>query len=368
MKQIDRLILKELMGPWFFGVMLFTGLIMAATYLNRIADYVVKGVPPMLLGELVALLLPAILVKTFGMAALLAGLLAFGRLSSDSEIVALRAVGASVYRIVLPVMIFSAFIASITFGFNELVVPAAANRAKVLLVELADKGNVDTGEPISVPMSEGGKIKAMLAARSFSLSSRTMRDVSLTAYSDEGAPTYVMLVREMEFRDENDWHIRGETRLMPADGSWVVTTNEAWPEQVPKLTLSPQDIITINNNDNDLYTMKEIRSQIERGRVQGGLRKTQVRNLEYGYWTKVAVPMAAIIFGALGAVLGIRNHRTGTASGFALAVAIIFGYVTLANFMNVWALGGVLPAWVAAFLPVILGMSCASYLIWRRNA
>ena len=139
MKQIDRLILKELAGPWVFGVGLFSALLMAGMYLNRIADYVVQGVPTGMIVELTALLFPAILVKTFSMAVLLGALLAFGRLSSDSEIVALRAGGASIVRIVQPVMLFSLVIAIVTFGFNEVLVPGAASRAKLLITELATK-------------------------------------------------------------------------------------------------------------------------------------------------------------------------------------------------------------------------------------
>lgn len=141
-----------------------------------------------------------------------------------------------------------------------------------------------------------------------------------------------------------------------------------WPDQVPAVSLSPQDILTQSNNDNDIYSMSDIRQQIETGREKGNLTASRIANLEYGFWTKITVPLAAVIFGTLGAVLGIRNQRTGTATGFALAVGIIFAYMTLANFMNVWALGGVLPAWVAAFLPLTLGLAAAAVIMWRRNA
>jgi lipopolysaccharide export system permease protein len=365
MRQIDRLVLKEIVGPWLFGVGLFTALLLAATYLNRIADYVVRGVPPSTIAQLTALLLPAILVKTFGMSMLLATLLAFGRLSSDSEIVSLRAAGASIARIVFPVMGFSLFIAGVTFMFNEKVVPPAANKASEMLVDLADKGNPDSGEPIVVRLDEG---KALLAARSFNIAGRIMNGVTLTTYDDDGHPKYILLAREMEYRGEHQWHIRGSTTLLSAQGGWRLQTNEVWPEQIPQLTQTPQDIITINNNDNDLYTLAQIKSQIDRGSREHNLSKSRIANLWYGYWSKFSVPLAAFIFGTLGAVLGIRNARTGTATGFALAVAIIFAYVTLANFMNVWALNGVLPAWVAAFLPVTLGFAGAMYLMWRRNA
>ncbi|MEZ0326104.1 MAG: LptF/LptG family permease [Fimbriimonas sp.] len=367
MKQIDRLVIREIIGPWLFGVALFTALLFAGLYLNRVADYVVKGVPPNQIVQLTLLLLPAIVAKTFGMAILLAGLLAFGRLSSDSEVVALRAAGASITRIILPVIVFSIGIAALTLVVNEQIVPPAANRAKVLLIELAEKGGGVTGEPIHVLINEKDT-NAVLVARSFNLAARTMSDVSVTTYTKDRKPTSILLAKEMEFRGVGDWHIRGESQLILVDNAYVIRTNEAWPPQVPKVSLSPADIMTASNNDNDVYSMAEIKRQIDRGKRDGNLEKSRIANLEYGFWNKISVPLAAIIFGTLGAVLGIRNARTGTATGFAMAVGIIFGYMLIANFMNVWALGGVLPAWIAAFLPLVIGFVCAVIIMWRRNA
>ena len=101
--------------------------------------------------------------------------------------------------------------------------------------------------------------------------------------------------------------------------------------------------------------------------VDKSLTVEQYRNREYWLWNKFAVPLAAFVFGVLGAALGIRSHRAGTATGFALAVAIMFAYMTLANFMNVWAMGGVIPPYVASFTPIILGLGAALVIMWRRN-
>lgn len=368
LKKIDRLVLREITAPWLFGVALFTTLLLATTYLNRITDYIARGVPAGQVLELTLLLLPAFLVKTFGMAVLLAGLLGFGRLSSDSEIVALRAGGASIFRIVLPVIVFSLGIAVVTFIFNEKFVPAAANKAKVMLNDLADEGRLDSGDPTAFPISEDGVVKAMVSARAFNLGAKTMSGVTITTFNEDGKPTYVLYSPEMEYHSSGDWHVRGQSTLVPLQGGWRISTSEVWPGEIPTIKATPTDIMTLSNNDLDLYSMTEIKSQIERGKKNRDIPRATIANLEYGYWSKLSLPLAAAIFGTLGAVLGIRNQRTGTASGFALAIAIIFGYMFLANFMNVWAKAGLLPAWVSAFLPVVLGAGAATYLIWRRNA
>jgi lipopolysaccharide export system permease protein len=369
MKRIDRLVLGELIGPWLFGVAMFTLLLIAATYLGRIADYVVQGVPGSSIAEITLLLLPAILVKTFAMAVLLAALLAFGRLSGDSEIVALRAAGASVYRIVAPVAVFSLAIAGVAFIFNERFVPAAAMRSTAIMNEIAKTIKGKALQPTFYPIVQKGKLRAMIAARDFSLASRTLHGVTIVSFGKNEEPSFYMYANELEYRDQQNWRMRGGGSITHAQArTFVRLDGEAWPEQIPQLTATPEELFAAKNNDNDNYSMADLQKLIREGRESGSLTREKIRNYEYGYWNKIALPLAAFIFGVLGATLGIRSHRTGTATGFALAIGIIFTYFTLANFMNVWALGGVIPPYVASFSPIVLGLAFAAVILWRRNS
>src|SRR5687767_1052778 len=101
--RMDRLVIGEVVGPFVFGVLLFTSLFFAGGEVVRLAEFMGKGVPPATVAKLLVLPLPYIIALTFPLAMLLAALLGFGRLSNDSEIVALMAGGASFSRIVLPV-------------------------------------------------------------------------------------------------------------------------------------------------------------------------------------------------------------------------------------------------------------------------
>ena len=62
MKRLDKLVLGELAGPWAFGVAIFTVLIMAGTYLFKMTDYVVQGIPVLTIMKLSFLLLPGVMV------------------------------------------------------------------------------------------------------------------------------------------------------------------------------------------------------------------------------------------------------------------------------------------------------------------
>ncbi len=198
-KQIDRLVIKELLGPWLFGVGMFASLLMAATYLNRIAEYIVQGLPVSLILKIMLLLMPAILAKTFAMAVLLAALLAFGRLSSDSEVTALRAAGASIVRIVMPVMAFSAVIAIATFFFNNEVVPPAAAQSQALFTSLENRKGGRTGDQVSFPINDKGKLRAHVNAQQFDVLNGRLYNVTVVAYDSSLKNSFYMNCPQMDF-------------------------------------------------------------------------------------------------------------------------------------------------------------------------
>ena len=100
-------ILKEILPIFFIGLMVFTMILLMDKIFKLIELIVTKGGN---LSQVLMLLLfisPSFLVFTIPMAVLLAILLAFGRLSSDSEITAFKASGMSLYQLFFPVFIFS---------------------------------------------------------------------------------------------------------------------------------------------------------------------------------------------------------------------------------------------------------------------
>lgn len=371
MKQLDRLVIKEIIGPWVFGVGLFSALLFAGTYLGRITEFMVQGLPMGVVLQIVVLYMPAIFAQTFTMAMLLAALLGFGRLSSDSELIALRAAGASVFRIVQPVAIFSLAVAALTFGFNEKVVPAATSKS----IELADsitKLKPSAGsQAFCQTVVKDSKLQMAIVARKVNPISQAFEGVTIITYDKQENEQMVLMCPRLNYKGGESWSIEGGARLFSvANPGYVVNiTGNVWPDNVPTLSTSFGDFIKKElEKDQNAMTMSQLAEMIHRHEVKRDEEPKRIRDFKYWYWNKIALPLAAVIFGTLGAVLGIRNNRTGTASGFALAVAIIFGYVTLASFMNQFAMAGVIPAWLASFTPLGIGLVASGVIMWRRNS
>lgn len=369
MKRVDRLIYSELVGPWLFGVAIFSALIFATAMLVRITDWIVRGIAPSTIVEITFLALPGVVVKTFGMALLLASLLAFGRLSNDSEMTALRACGASLFRVMRPVLIFGLAVATLGFALNELVVPNFATRALALTTEVRKDLDSARGEK-SIAYTVTGKqgVAAQIVARDFSVVEQVLRGVTVITYGGDGRPSYYLACDELFYDGPRNWRIRGLAKLVPADFSWVSIIKEGvWPKEIEPIKITPKNILAGISEDADVFNIRQITEEIERKRQDPNTPYKTIANLEFGMYNKIAVPLGAVVFALLGAPLGIRNTRTGVGSGFALSVALSFAYLTLANLLAVYAKNGSLPSWIASFAPVLVGVAAAAVAVWRKN-
>ena len=142
LRLLDKYVLKELLYPFIFGVASFSSIFIASSLLFKIVQYITTyGAPIPAVARLFFYSLPEIVNYTFPMAVLLATLMAFGKLSGNSEIVAMKSGGVSYYRIVAPVIAVGFVVSIFSVIWAEKVVPPSKHIAKqILAVEI--RGNV----------------------------------------------------------------------------------------------------------------------------------------------------------------------------------------------------------------------------------
>lgn len=367
--RLDRLVWREIIPMWFFGAMMFTVLLMSGQFLFELTKLFSEGAKPGAVSELIVLLVPGILVKCMPMGMLLGALLSFGRLSGDSEIVALRASGASVERMMRPVFVFGLAISLMTFLVGELFVPRASKRALELRAAMEKDLHSTSRQPTNVALVESGKVVGYVCAADTDLINRTLRDVTVVSIGKEGKVSTVLSCQKLRYQGLRDWSVLGDATLYDlVSHSEIHLPDGAWPANLgvkPPETMD--DLISKTLADLDVFSMGDTAHQITKLEQDPTADPSRIANLRFGYWNHLAIPLSALVFGLLGAPLGIRNHRTGAATGFALSIAIIFGYMMVVNFMNIFNQGGRLPAWAASFTPVVAGFVVALWLIHQRN-
>ncbi|MFM7478736.1 MAG: LptF/LptG family permease, partial [Microcystis aeruginosa] len=137
---IDRYLISQLLPPFLFSVGLFASLGVAISNLSDLANQVVDANLPLASAlEILLLKVPEFVTYSLPVSLLLATLITYGRLSSDSETVALQSCGVTLYRLFIPTFCLSLIVTVVTFLLNEYVVPNANYRATEILVQKINK-------------------------------------------------------------------------------------------------------------------------------------------------------------------------------------------------------------------------------------
>jgi len=123
MKILSRYILKEHIIPFLFALATITFLLLI-DFVPKIIDLVIdKNISVLIVFELIGLNLAWMLALSVPMSVLVATLMAFGRLSTDFEITALKSSGVNVIRLVIPVLGAAAILAIGMIWFNDRILP-----------------------------------------------------------------------------------------------------------------------------------------------------------------------------------------------------------------------------------------------------
>ena len=132
MKKIDKFILTSFVGPFFMILLVVIFILMMQTRWVYIDELVGKGLDFKVIAEFLFWGSCTILPLALPLATLLASMMTIGNMGENNELIALKAAGVSVSRVMAPVMIASVFISIGTYyAINELV-PVAFNQIYTL--------------------------------------------------------------------------------------------------------------------------------------------------------------------------------------------------------------------------------------------
>ena len=134
-----RYMLKELIAP-FLAALFGITFLFVVDFLVKILDNVLsKGLPASTVLEIFALNLAWMLSLSIPMAVLVACLMAFGRLSGDHEITAVKAAGMSPLSLMRPVMVVAMLLSVLMVLFNNWILPEANHRSVELMNAVSRK-------------------------------------------------------------------------------------------------------------------------------------------------------------------------------------------------------------------------------------
>lgn len=360
MKLLDRHILKELIGPFIFGVAAFTSIMFAGKELFKVTELLAEYHASLLTAvKLVALNMPTIIVITLPMAMLLAALLGFGRLSSDSETVALFAGGISLYRIAVPVILMSIVVTAASFVLNEVVAPKTNSEHERIRRELTNEP-LSSDKPFFVIDSENGVTKSVFYVQNgFNMTTGTLRDVAVIQYWNN-KPAVFVYGKEALWKGENEWSFKnGYWKTLDPDQTLIIPFRGSVTRKI-KIDKTP-DQLALYQKKSDELSFSELKSYIRMLQNEGA----DVNEYRVQLYQKIALPLASLVFALIGTPLGLRPYRSSSAMGLGLSIVIIFAYWVLMHYMTILGRNGAVSPAAASFIPTLAGTCIGIALIVR---
>ena len=355
MKRFYSYLISEVLGLYIVGVATIVILLMLLSFLTVLPDVLSRGVPPALVAQFILYTAPALFGKAIPLALLFSSLLALTRLAQDSEIKAALLLGLSPKHFIMPLLLLSLVITSISFINNEIIVPWSQKKAlqvqkSILLASPAsfvEEGSFFTdaqGRSIYIEkLSKDGQFKNVTVIKPGG--SQGPREIIFAKSAKVDKKSGVWNLEDIRFRTFRNSSLvldaKAKTAILP------VRSLAAGSSTLPALIYLP---------------MRELIAR---------LKNPNARN--HAEWTalhrKFAEPLIAIVFSLFALAITLVSFRSNFGLGLVSVLFLTFIYYATWSVANVLGNQGTLPAYIAAWIPFALyAFSAAALFIfaWRR--
>lgn len=367
---MDRYLTKELIPPFLFGVGAFSSLGVTIDAVFELVRRIVEsGLPINIAIEVFLLKFPNFIVLAFPMSTLLATLMTYSRLSSESELIALRGCGVSVYRMVYTAVTLSIVVTALTFIFNEQIAPAANYQATITLEKalksdrpILQQSNIFYPEYQEIEQPGGEKQKVL--ARLFyadQFDGQKMKGLTIIDRTEEGLNKIIVSESAQWNVAENVWDFyNGTIYLVAPDRSYRNILR--FEQQQLQLPRAPLNIVERNRDYAEMNIAQSL-EQLQVERIAGDRQK--IRKLEVRIQQKMSLPFVCVVFGLVGAAMGTRPQRSGKGTSFGVSVIVIFTYYLIFFISGALAQAEVFSPFIGAWLPNFLFLAIGLFLLMR---
>lgn len=225
MTRLTRYVTAELLPPLLAGTLLFTAVLSFGYFF--ISSQWLSGVPVGLIARWIGYQMPDTLVKVFPMAVVLMTVVAFGRMSTERELVAVQGGGISLGRIARPAAVVALLVTALSVWLSLWVAPRANVETRGLywdaltgagLSQLVGK-TVDLGNNLT--LSLGG----------YDAAKRELRDVRVQKWQADSAGRGTVILAERGTFEDNRLSLSGYSTFVVDYGAVAALTRV--PENDP---------------------------------------------------------------------------------------------------------------------------------------
>ncbi len=361
---LDEYVVREFLNTFLLVLTGFVLLMLVFTFFDLVGDILRNHIPLATVGAYLINLTPDMLYQIAPLAVLIAALVTFGVLNRNSEIIAMKATGISLYRLVIPIVSIAAILSVSLFLFDQYYLPQANRRQEALRntikgrppqTVLHPERNWIFGQPRP---GEPGRI---FYYQFFDPDRKEFANLSIFEFD----PSTFQLTRRIfaarVFRDtdSNTWNFQS---------GWVRDMNGAEPTAFREFS---QTTFSEIHEDPGYFTKENLQSQeMNFSQLDGYIRDLRqsgfdTMRLRVALWHKLAYPLIAIVMAVLAIPFALSMGRRGSLTAIAMAIAVALAYWVVDGLFGAMGNVNYLPAALAAWSSDILFALVGGYLLLR---
>lgn len=352
---LDKYIIRKFIGTYLSALLVIIGIVIIFDISEKIDNFVQNQAP---LDEIIfmyyANFIPYFINMFSPLFVFITVIFFTSKLAANSEIIAILSGGISFNRLLYPYILSAVFITIFSLLLNLFVIPPANKGRLAFENKYVKKQYVNTDRNIHYQINPG----EFLYMESFSNFSKS--GTKFTLEKMEGHKMISKLSAENAVWDSTSrsWQLYDFYHRKFDDRGVQTIIQGAQMDTVINLTY--EDLST-RTNVVETLSYHDLNEMIAIQRLRGD---KMVKYALIEKHTRFALPFAAIILTIMGVSLSSRKRRGGIGMNIGIGIALSFSYILFLRFSQMFVHSGVLPPFVALWVPNIL-YGAIAYLLYR---
>jgi len=311
MKILDRYIAAAVITGTLIALLIVVGLDIFFNVIAQLDNVGRENYTLMTLIQFVALITPQSMYQLFPMAALLGSLMGMGALSANSELIAMRAGGLSVWRIIRSVLQAGVLMLLVAVFVGEVIAPVAEREGQNLRTAAMNRS-------VTFLSSRGLWVRDdnLYINASKVLTDNTLADVTVYEFYEDGS--LKLVTQAVEAHYENGQWIMNEVSQSEFTPERVLSRHDEQLARVSSLTPDLLGIVALKPENMSIRDITQFIDYLEENGLDSGQYK-------YAFWGRFMTPFAALVmlfisvpfvFGSLRSVSAGQRVFIGMLVGF----------------------------------------------------
>jgi len=364
MRILRNYLLKEFVGPFCLTLGVLSFVMIVVGNLKKIADLVInKGVGILSVFKLFLLMTPYMVTYALPISLLVAVLMSLGRLSSDNEIIAIRASGINLFKLILPLITVGLILSLGLVLFNDRAASYAHFEYRKTLMAIGVKNPTAAFEE-GIFINSFQKYVLFI----YKVDQKTNRLLNVRIYEPQGddKPTRTIVAKSGEFITVPE---QNTVKLKLVDG----TSDEPDPNNPTNFYKLNFKTYFMNLNLADAQKSGRLEKKYKEmtiAELNKEVRKLKKENINPApliieIHEKLTLAFSCLIFILVGAPLGIITRRREKSINIGISILIIVVYYPLLIGCESLGMEAIINPTIAMWIPNIILGTIGTFLTLR---